>query len=140
VEDPAGGSFLIAKTAREVFDVRNADDTYAEGNVFAALQNLQTALANNSTADFDAAISGVRDASEYMNRMLAFYGTVQNRIQDATDYASRYAVQMTSEISQKQDADVAAAAVELAQSNTQLQATLTMHSKLPRTSLFDFLG
>jgi hypothetical protein len=43
------------------------------------------------------------------------------------------------ELSQKEDAG-AVAALELTQANTQLQAAMRMRSKLPGSSLFDYLG
>jgi flagellin-like hook-associated protein FlgL len=43
-------------------------------------------------------------------------------------------------LSQKQDADVAAAAIELSQGNTQLQAAFQMRASMPHKSLFEFVG
>ena len=104
------------------------------------MNSLRVALANNSPADIDTALSDLRQASDHLNRSLAFYGAVQGRLEDATNFAADYDVQLKTEMSQKQDADTAAAALELSQGSTQLQAALTMRANLPRTSLFDFLG
>jgi len=40
----------------------------------------------------------------------------------------------------KEDADVTAAALELTQAKTQLQASFAMRAKMPQTSLFNYLA
>jgi flagellar hook-associated protein 3 FlgL len=140
IEDPAGGSFAASKTAQDIFGNTNADGSPAPDNVFAALSALRTALLNNDQAGITNAISSVRQASTRINNMAAFYGTVEKRIQNATDFAASYDTQLATQISSTQDADPAAAAVELTQANTQLQASLQMQGMMPRSSLFDYLG
>ena len=55
VEDASGGSFAVTKSAQEIFDARNADDTLASDNVFAALNSLRTGLLANDTTQITAA-------------------------------------------------------------------------------------
>ena len=140
VEDPSGGSFAVGKTAQDIFDHRNDDDSLASDNVFAALNNLRTALENNDTDGITVAVGALHDASDHLNASQAFYGSVQNRIADATNYADQYDVQLQTELSQKQDADVAQEAMLMSQGNIQLEAAFQMQAKMPHTSLFDFLG
>jgi flagellar hook-associated protein 3 FlgL len=139
VENPAGGSFVPAKTAQDVFDHRNLDDSLAPDNAFAALNSLRTALLNNEQAGITAAIGSIKQASEWLNTCQSFYGAVQNRIQDATSFTNQYQVQLKQELSQKEDADVVAASLELTQGNLQVQAALQMRGGVPRTTLFDYL-
>jgi len=134
VEDPAGGSFAVSKTAQEIFDGSGGD------NVFAALNNLRLALLNNDAAGITASTGALHQASDHLNAMQAFYGTVENRIDDATTFASNYDIQLQTEISQKEDADATAAALEMTQANTQLQAAFQMRAQVPRKSLFDYLA
>src|SRR5690348_14859400 len=47
IENPGGGSFVASKTAQDIFDHRNLDDSLASDNAFAALDNLRVALINN---------------------------------------------------------------------------------------------
>ena len=138
-ENPAGGTFLVSKTAEEIFDHRNLDDTFAPDNAFAALNNLRVALENNDTAGVTAAITSVRLASDRLNACQSFYGTVQNRIQDALAFTQKYDTQIQTEISQKQDADIAAAALEFSQGTANLQAAFQMQGRMPRSTLFDFI-
>lgn len=140
IEDPAGGSFPASQTAQQIFDNRNPDGSLANDNVFAALNTLRVALLNNDTSGITAATTPLKAASDHLNVSLAFYGTVENRIQDATTYASNYDVQLQTQISQLQDADVAAASLELTQGTTQLQAAFASEARLPRYTLFDFLN
>jgi flagellar hook-associated protein 3 FlgL len=140
VEDPAGGSFAVTKSATEIFDVQNDDGTPAASNVFASLNNLRLALIANDSDQITVALGNVAVASDHLNTAEAFYGSVQTRIQDAVNYGTSYNVQLKTELSQKEDADVTSAAMTLTQGTAQLQAAFQMQAKMPRTSLFDFLG
>jgi len=140
VENPAGGSFPVSQTAQQIFDDRNPDGSLASDNVFAALNSLRVALLNNNTSGITAATTSLKTASDHLNLSLAYYGTVQNRIQDATTWAGNYDVQLQTQIGQLQDADVAAASLELSQGTTQLQAAFASEARLPRYTLFDFLS
>lgn len=140
VENPAGGSFVPNKSAQEIFDRRNPDDSLASDNAFAALNNLRLALLNNNVRGINSAIGSIKQASGWINACQAFYGAVESRVQDATSFANRYAVQLKLELGQREDADVVAATLELNQANLQVQAALQMKGSVPRTSLFDFLN
>jgi len=140
VEDPAGGSFAASKTAAEIFDDTNPDGTPAADNVFAALNSLRTALLNNDQPGIASAVTALQSASDHLNNMEEFYGTVENRIQDATTFANSYDSKLTQQLSDKQDADVTSAAMALTQAGTAMQASMTMQGKTPHSTLFDFLG
>jgi len=140
LEDPAGGSFAVAKTAGEIFDLRNPDDTPASGNVFAALNGLRTALLRNDTTAIDASLGSLQTASDHLNLSQGFYGSVLTRLDDAASFGQSYDLQLKVELSQKVDADITAAALAMTQGNTQLQAAFQMQARMPHNSLFDFLG
>lgn len=134
VEDPAGGSFLAAKGAVEVFD------SPAPNGPLTVLNNLRLALIANDPTAIAAAIDPIKQASAHLNSMQAFYGQVETRIQSAADYASNRDTQLQAQISQTQDTDITAAALQLTQGSVQLQAAMQMRAKLPHNSLFDYLG
>lgn len=148
IEDPAGGSFAASKTAQNIFGPTTAGadsdgnpiTVPAQDNSFAALNGLRVALLNNDTAGIDTAINAIKQASQRLNSMQSFYGTVQTRIQDATSFATSNNTRIQTEISAKEDADIPSAALQLTQANTQLQAALTMQGKLPTSTLFSYLG
>lgn len=139
VENPAGGTFPVSMTAQQIFDNRNPDGSMASDNVFHAIDSLRMALSNNNQAAITAATVSLRAASDHLNQALAFYGNTQNRIQDATGFVSSYDVQLKTQISQVEDADVTAASLELTQGTTHIQAAFQMQARIPHTTLFDFL-
>ncbi|MCU1274329.1 MAG: flagellar hook-associated protein 3 [Bryobacterales bacterium] len=140
VVDATGISFTIARTALDIFDHRNPDDSTAADNVFAAVNSLRVSLQNNDQAGISNAQNSLHAANDSLNTHLSFYGSVQNRIQDSQDYSSRYQLQLQTDLSHIQDADITQAALALSQGNTQLNTALAAEAKMPRTSLFDFLG
>ncbi len=141
VENPAGGSFAVSLTAQAIFDDTGSDGTTpAADNVFAALNSLRIALLNNDQTGVTNSITSLQAASTHLDNMQTFYGTVENRIQDANTFATQYSTQLQTEISNTEDADIPGAALELTQSNTQLQAAFQMEGKMPTQTLFDFLA
>jgi len=140
IEDAAGGTFASSKSATEIFDLRNSDGSIAPENVFAALNSLRLALVNNDSEAIEDAMTAIKASSYHLNAMQSFYGSVQNRIENAVKFAATYDIALRSQLSQKEDADVTAAAIEMSQTGTQLQAAFQMRARLPRSSLFDYLG
>ena len=132
---PDGSSFAISLTAQQIFDSSDGSQ-----NVFASLNNLRTALLNGDSTAAATAMADVQSADTYLNQQLAFYGTVQDRVNSATDFGQTYVTQLQSQLSGIQDADEAAAITEMVQSQTQLQAELASEAALPKKSLFDYLG
>ncbi len=141
VENPAGGTFAASLTAQQIFDDQ---DPVAGGpatdNVFNALNTLVTALNNNDTVGITNSISLLQASSIHLNNMQSFYGNQENQIQAANTYSSNLNVQLQTQISSIQDADIPSAATELTEANTQLQAAMQMEGQLPHSSLFSFLG
>jgi len=131
----------VALTAQQIFDARNADGTAASGNVFAAVQNLMTALTNNDTTGISTAVDSLQSASSYLNNQLQFYGEVENRVTEATTLATKFQTQQTTELSSLQDTDVATTATELSQLQVQQQASMSVESNLEQMkNLFSYLA
>ena len=141
IQSVDGTSFAVALTAQQIFDAKNPDGTPASGNVFAAIQNLETALTNNDTAGITAAADSLQSASSYLNDQLAFYGEVENRVQEATDLAQKFQTQQQTELSNLQDTDVAATATELSQLQVQQEAAMSAESNIEQMkNLFSYLA
>lgn len=141
IQDPAGGSFPASLTAQQIFN--DTDPTTGnpnQDNVFNALNTLYQALQNNDTAGINNAIPLLKSASEQLNTSEAFYGNLEDRIQNSSAFANNYSVQLQTQISQIADADITSAATELTQGNTQLQAAFEMQGQMPHSSLFNYLG
>jgi flagellar hook-associated protein 3 FlgL len=140
VADPAGGSFPASLTAQQIFDDQNPDGTDASDNVFAALNNLRLALLSNNSTNITNAIQPIKDATDHLDAMQEFYGSVEDRIQTAQNFASNQNTQLQTQISNIQDADVTSASLQLSTANTELEAAYEVQAKMPQTSLFNYLG
>jgi flagellar hook-associated protein 3 FlgL len=134
-QHPNGTTFAVGLTAQTIFDSSDPST-----NVFASIEGLKTALESNDTAAIGTAMNGLTKVSAYLNQQLAFYGTTQNKISQASDYGSTLQVQLQTQISNLQDADMTAAIEELTQGQTQQQAALQSKALVPRTTLFNFLA
>ena len=64
IQHPSGTTFAAARTAQDIFDARNPDDTLAPENVFAALNGLRLALESNNPAGIDAWLASLRARRE----------------------------------------------------------------------------
>ena len=135
VEHPDGSLFSVAKTAQDLFDSPDA-----EHNVFQTINNLRTALLNNDQAAINQGIPLLKGIGNYANQQLSFYGVAQNRITDGLDFGATLATQFQARLSGIRDADLSQAITEFTQANTQQQAALASRAKIPRSSLFDYLG
>jgi flagellar hook-associated protein 3 FlgL len=139
IQDSTGVTFAVAKTAQDLFDHRNPDDSLAADNVFAAVNSLRVALANNDQAGTVAAAASIQTAQDYLNQQGAFYGAVQNQITSALDVAQKFQLQSQTALSNERDTDVAAAATDLTQEQLSQQAAMQAEASIPRNSLFDIL-
>ena len=135
IQGADGTTFSIAKTAQDIFD-----DPTGQQNIFAAINNMRVALLNNDQTAMDAVMPNVQSAGTYLNQQLAFYGVTQNRVTAETDFAKNYETQLKTQLSGIEDADLTEAITEMQQSVTQQTAALSSRAKLPKTSLFDYLG
>lgn len=132
---PGGTTFAIARTAEEIFD--NPD---ANKNVFQAANNLRLALQANDQTAIGQALAQLGTASTHLNAQLAFYGGVQNQVATATNDTSNSEVRLRTELARIEETDPAQAIVEMNQAQIQQQTALQTFSKIPRSSLFDYLG
>ncbi|MEQ1885664.1 MAG: flagellin [Bryobacteraceae bacterium] len=135
VQHPNGTTFTVAKTAQEIFD-----STDPATNVFTSVQQLITALRANDGTAIRTVNSGLAKVSEYLNSQLAFFGTTQNKVSNATNFGDTLVVQLKTQISNLEDADLTQAILDLNQAGTQQQAALQSRARIPRTTLFDYLG
>lgn len=139
-QDVSGVPFTYSRTAQDLFDHRNGGDTVAPDNAFAAVNGLRVALAANDQAGIDSALSALKQSADYLNGQLVYFGGAQNRVEEALDRASRFLVQQKGDLSAREDADIAAAILELNRSRTHEEAALSARAKLPRQSLLDYLA
>lgn len=132
---PGGGRFRISRAAAEIFD--HPDPAK---NAFQALIDLRASLLANDETGIKAAVAQVRTASLHLNDQLAFYGTVQNQVAAALEAAHKEELRVKSQIAVIEDADLTEAILAMNQARFQQEAALSSKARLPRTSLFDYLG
>jgi flagellar hook-associated protein 3 FlgL len=110
----------------------------SSGNgVFLALNNLIVSLQTNT--GIGAAVTSLSSTNDYLSAQRVFYGNALNQAQSQATYLNTAKLQ----ISQQQNAlggvDLATAATDLSQTQTDTQATLAAISRLSQDNLFDYL-
>ena len=85
-------------------------------------------------------MTSLQTASDYLSQQLAFYGSVQDRVANATSVAQKFQLQYQTALSNEKTTDLATAAVDLTQEETGLQAALQAEASMPKTSLFSLIG
>ena len=133
--DPLGGTFEIGRTAQEIFD-----HPVAEKNVFTSLRALRDSLVANDTAAIKEAFAQTKSAGIHINTVHAAYGTAQNRVTQALDSGKTAITRLKTQISRIEDSDLTSAILDLNQATRDQQAAFQVRAKLPRGSLFDYLG
>jgi flagellar hook-associated protein 3 FlgL len=139
IQDATGVTFQISMTAQQLFDVRDVTDNPTPQNAFAAVNSLVVALEAGDTNGINQAIQSIQTSSTYINQQLGFYGAAQNRIASSLDLAQKFQVQDQAHLSDLQDTNAPAAAVQLTQETTALNAAMAAEAKRPTSTLFDFL-
>lgn len=145
---PNGTRFPIAHSAEDIFDASGA-------SVFQAAMDLRDALAAGPTVpdtdpnyqtqykaqtqQINDALNSIKNAAVHVSDELAFYGVVQDRITEATNFASKLKLQQKEQLSAVQDADVTSAAIALTQAQTQLSTAMQARGQITSRSLFDYL-
>ncbi|HYA18890.1 MAG TPA: flagellin [Bryobacteraceae bacterium] len=127
-------------TAQQIFDARDANGNPTANNVFAALQSLSAALEANNQAGITAALTNVQTASAWLNQEQAYYGAAEQRITSEQNTAANQITALETQIGNIRDTDVAQAATQLTQEQTDLQAAYGAQSEIPAKTLFDYLG
>jgi flagellar hook-associated protein 3 FlgL len=139
VAGPSGVTFQVSMTAQDLFDQQDSSGNPTANNAFAALNNLVQALQSGNTSSITQAISGLQTASSYVNNQTGFYGAAENNVTSALNLAQKFQTQDQTQLSGLQDANAAAAAVQVTQASTALNAALAAQSHKPTTTLFDYL-
>ncbi|MFZ0686452.1 MAG: flagellar hook-associated protein FlgL [Terriglobales bacterium] len=110
----------------------------ATGNdVFLAVNSLIQAVQSDSA--IETAVNGVSTASSYLSAQAVFYGNATDQTQSETTYLNAAKLQISQLQSTLGGANVAEAATNLSQAETDNQAALAAISKLSQDNLFNYL-
>ena len=134
VEDPRGGTFSVSQSAQQIFD------TAGGASVFAAVNSLRIALQANDQAGITAAASALSAAHDQLSQSLSYYGSIQNEVDHGISDAKNIGLRLATNLSALRDADITSASVDLNEAKLGLDAAFSARARVPRTSLFDFLG
>jgi len=128
-------------TAQQIFDPVDATGASTANSPFAALQNLQTALASGNQNPIATSIAQLQNASGWLNQQQAYYGESEQRLTAEQTNASTQAVAIQTQIASIRDTDVTQAATDLAQETTTQAAAMGAESEiLQQKNLFSYLG
>jgi flagellar hook-associated protein 3 FlgL len=133
-QHPDGSSFALSRTAAEIFDSPNSGES-----VFGALASFRQALIANNTSAIQTALAGVQTAQEHLRSEEVFYGLAQSRISQATDSATKKDNQLQTQLGSIEDADITTSILDLQSAEFQREAAFSARSKVPQTSLFDYM-
>ncbi|MGH9658110.1 MAG: flagellin, partial [Bryobacteraceae bacterium] len=125
--------FRIARSGAEIFE-----DAIAP--VFATVNALRVALAGNDQAGTLGTLSSLSRVRDHLNNQIAFFGGVQNQVQEGINQAHREELGLRDTLSRLRDADVIQASLELTQTETHREAALATQARRANLSLFDYLG
>jgi len=139
IADPTGITFQTSLTAQQVFDAQDSLGNPTSQNAFAAVNSLQLALQSGNQAGISTALDSLQSAGDYLNQQLGFYGAAENRVTSAIDLAQKFQVGDQTQLSNLQDTNAAAVAVQVTQDTTSLDAAMAAQAKKPTTTLFDYL-
>jgi flagellar hook-associated protein 3 FlgL len=107
------------------------------GDVFQSVQDLIDAVSTNT--GIDTAVSGVRQAFDFVTAQRVFYGNGLNQIQSQQTFLDTQKTQLSSQENVIAGADIAAAASQVVNSENARNATLAAIGRVSQTTLFDFL-
>jgi len=109
----------------------------ASGSMFLALNQLIQALQSNS--GIETAVNALTSASNYLSTQSVFYGNAMDQVQSETTYQNAAKLQIAQQQNALGGVDLATAANELSQDQTDTQAALEAISKMSQQNLFDYL-
>jgi len=108
------------------------------GDVFALLGNIATTLRTNPSA-LSASLGQLDTAISTVTAAQSAEGAAYQRVQDTSTILSSDNVNLKSELSQVEDADLGQLAIEVSTANTTYQAALQATANISQLSLMDFL-
>jgi flagellar hook-associated protein 3 FlgL len=134
IRDSSGGRLSIARTGQEIFD-----SAIPSRNAFAAVNNLRTALLANDEAAIQSAVVDIGASLEHLNEQLAYYGSAQNQVAQATSVTEKKLLSLRMQIADTEGADLAQSILELQEAATHRQAALQSKAQEDRRTVLDFI-
>ncbi len=109
-------------------------------DIFAVLNDLETALNTDDTAGIAAQLPLLEDAIQQLNTTRAVNAGQYKRLEATQNFNERFLVNVQDLLSRTEDTDIAAAAIDLNTQQTAYQSTLATAAKIIQPTLMDFLS
>jgi flagellar hook-associated protein 3 FlgL len=110
-----------------------------ENNVLRAIHFLKASLENNDPGRIQKALDYISKVSEKLYQVQAEVGSRGNKLETEEKYQDDRKYDITTYLSNDQDADIAKAVSDMLQRQTALDGLRTISSNILKSSLFDFL-
>lgn len=132
---PTGDPFPVSRAGNQIYN--NADPAK---DAFGVLTGLINALDTNDETAIAGSLADLETVGRHLNTELAYYGASQNMVDEAISTASTHDLRLQGQVSQIEDADVAAAITGMNRAAFDQEAALSSRAKVPQRSLFDYFG
>jgi len=131
----AGISLNYNVTGAQAF----TDEGGGSVDIFGVLTDLEQSLKANDTAGIQQSLNGIDQSLNQVNVNVARCGTMTNRLEIAKTNLDNLTTQLTTTLSNVEDADMAELATKYAMKQVALQASYTMAGKLNEITILDYL-
>jgi len=138
---PGGGTSAITVEIRDSAASGGGTllDSFSFDNAIGMTDVLCTAMENSDTRRITALLSPLDDMAEHVNNVRADLGARLNRLEDQAARIEDLNLRTQTSLSSVEDADIVAAASDLAKANTVLTGVQASTAKILSQSLLDFL-
>ncbi len=138
---PGGGTSAITVEIRDSAASGGGTllDSFSFGNAIEMTDVLCAAMEGCDTRRITALLSPLEDMSDHVNNVRADLGARLNRLEDQAARIEDQNLRTQTSLSSVEDADIVAAASDLAKANTVLTAVQASTAKILSRSLLDFL-
>jgi flagellar hook-associated protein 3 FlgL len=140
VVDTLGQTVYQPLTAQQIFDPADALGNPTANNAFAALESLYTALQANNQGNVANALTSLQNAMSWVNQQQAYYGAAESRLTNEQNNAANQITALQTQIGGIRDTNMAEAATDLAQEQTDMSAAMGAQAEMSMKTLFDYLG
>jgi flagellar hook-associated protein 3 FlgL len=134
VEHPRGGTINVSQSAQQIFDAPGA------ASVFGAVNSLRVALLADDQPGIAASVSALKSAHDHLGESLSFQGSIQNEVDSGISDVKTTGLRLATNLAALREADLVGASLDLTNAKLSLDAAFSARARVPRTSLFDFLG
>ncbi len=108
-------------------------------DVFAALEDLQTALATDDATGITDQMETISDAIKQITKIRTQNAGRYKRLESAENHYDQFTMNLQQMLSRTEDADIAQAIIDLKVQETTYESTLATSAKIIQPSLIDFL-